>query len=343
MANPEILEPLVEAIKTALDFRDKELISRQSWGSITFDKAKDDLERIFTIIAHLRILPLEILPDQAVNQIAAQLTQIISHLKAIDGFSIEQANPPQTRDSLVTNTHARADEFYTIATPWIPFLAYQKGDVSRNIEALTKSVTEANTIVEHAKTDIDEKNKEIERIVVSAREASAAAGAAVFTQDFSNEAANAKKAATSWLWATAIMAIVTLTAAGVMWATAEAGLDHSKLIEQSGAKLVLLAVLFTATVWCGRLYRALMHQSTINRHRALGLQTFQAFSSAAADIQTKDAVLMETTRAIFANSATGFLDAKSGGQDQEIRVIEMAGSSAVARAVHEGIRTASPG
>ena len=82
-------------------------------------------------------------------------------------------------------------------------------------------------------------------------------------------------------------------------------------------------VLFTATLWCGKTFKALKHLSTVNRHRALSLQTFQAFSHAASDDPTKDAVLMEATRAIFGSTPTGYLDAK-GGSESDLKIIEIA-------------------
>ena len=333
MATDEDTKPLIDSIEKALGLREENLISRNQWGSITFQNAENDLERIFTILSHLKLLPLEYLTDAAITQINQQLTEVIKHLEAVNDFSLEQSNPTQVRDSLVDGIHQQADQFYTVATPWIPFLAYQKGDVSKNIEALTKSVQDANKIVDDAKNNIEKKHEEIENIITKAREASAAAGAAVFTQDFLREAANLKASARNWLIAASLLSVVTALTAGAMWYWVEPGLDSSQLLQKFGSKIAILAVLFTATLWCGRNYRALMHQSTTNKHRALGLQTFQAFSSAAADTQTKEAVLFETTKAIFANSPSGYIDTKSGGGDQEIRVIELAKSPVAAKAV----------
>lgn len=67
-----------------------------------------------------------------------------------------------------------------------------------------------------------------------------------------------------------------------------------------------------------------MHLSTVNRHRALSLQTFQAFSHAASDESTKNAVLMEATRAVFGSVPTGFLDAKAGSSDGDLKIVEVA-------------------
>lgn len=86
--------------------------------------------------------------------------------------------------------------------------------------------------------------------------------------------------------------------------------------------MVVLAVLLTGTIWCGRNYKALKRLATINNHRAISIRTLQAFSSAAAQTQTKDAVLMEATRAVFGNVPTGFIGQTSS--DSDLKVIEVA-------------------
>jgi len=329
MATEEHTKPLVESIEKALTFSEIDLLSRSKWGSITFANAKNDLDRIFTILSHLALLPLEHLTDQAITQINTQLAEVIKHLEAIDSFDIEQANPQQVRENLVLGVHTQADLFYATATPWIPFLAYQKGDVSQNIEALTKSVQNAKSIVDDAKNDIEDTHLEIAGIITKAREASVAAGAAVFTQDFLRESKTLNSSAEKWLRATAFLALLTAIASGAMWYWVEAGLDNSQLLQKFGSKVAILAVLFTATLWCGRIYRA------------LSLQTFQAFSSAAADVQTKEAVLLETTKAIFSLSPSGYIDSKGGGSEQGIRIVEFAKSPAIVRTVDAASKTTS--
>lgn len=333
MATTENVEPLKESIIEALTFQEKSLVSRPEWGSITFDAAEADLGRIFTILSQLQVLPLEYLTDQAINQINTSIAEVLKHLTALDEFNIEQSNPHQVRDSLVNTIHQQADQFYTVSTPWIPFLAYQKGDVSQNIQALAKSVQDANEMVEQAQSNIQLKSGEIEQIITKTREASAAAGAAVFTQDFTREAQSLKDSAKNWLIATIVLSVLTALSAAGMWIWVEAGLDNGQLIQKFGSKLAVLAMLFTATLWCGRIYKAQMHQSTINNHRALSLQTFQAFSSAAADVQTKEAVLLETTKAIFAHSPSGYIDSESQKNEQDFRVIELARTPSIVKAV----------
>jgi len=321
MANDTIVAQLKTTIAGVLTFQTKSLISRPEWGSIKFDAATKNFERIFGVLNHLNILPVELLSDTIVEAIKQRIEDVGRIFRQIDTFNIEQANAAQIRNNLVGEVNNTADSLYQVAAQWIPFLAYQKGDVSKNIEALTRSVTEAQALVEDAKTKITVKASEIETIISKAREASAAAGAAVFTKDFLDEAGILRTQADKWLKATGLFTIVTLVLACAMWYFAEPGLDQGQLIQRFGTKLAALILLFTATLWCGKIYRALMHQAAQHKHRALGLKTFQAFSHAASDNQTKDAVLTETTRSIFANTQTGYID--QGATDSDIKIVEV--------------------
>lgn len=342
MANKKQIESLTAVVTECLAYDKNDLTNRPEWGSIRFDGAQHDLSRIFSIAKHLSLLPIDQLTDDAANDIKTKLDQVNAQLKAIDTFKIEQQNPGPARDSIVNQIHVVADQFYASASQWVPFLAYQKGEVAKNIEQLTAAVNEGKRIADSARKDIEAKSREIDNIITQAREASASAGAAVFTSAFLNEAKEQNTSARQWLIAAACFAIVTLATAILMWWLPESNLTPGELTQKFGTKVAILVVLFTVTVWCGRTYRALRHQASVNKHRSLSLQTFQAFTAAAADVGTKDAVLMETTRAIFAVGATGFLDSKGSRDDAGTRMIEIVQNPSpisVARAVANEVET----
>lgn len=326
MATVVAAQALVDSITNVNEYGSKKLLERPEWGAINFTAAHSDVDRIFSVLNHLQILPLEYLPDTTVVQIGNEINEVQKLFEQVDSFEIQSLqNPTQTRDKLVAELHTRADQFYTVVTPWIPFLAYQKGDVAKNIQSLTTSVTDANDLVEQAKDSIKAKEGEIDNIIVQAREASAGAGAAVFTKDFKTEATALEKTANNWLWVTGLLAVITLILALVMYFTIEAGMDYFQALQKFGSKLAALGVLIAATVWCGRIYKAIMHQAAVNKHRALSLQTFQAFSHAASDEATKDAVLMEATRAIFSTGLTGYIEQKSdSSESNSTRIVEVA-------------------
>lgn len=323
MAKPENIKKLNDQLARFSNFSKETLIHRPEWGEISFKDASSDLDRIFDIINFFKVLPFNILPDDSLNLIINSVTAINNHFDTINNFSITKDNPAQIRDQYIAQTVTHADNLYKNATPWIPFLAYQQGDVAQNIKSLTQAVKDTEKLINDTKTTIEIKAKEIQDIINTAREASAGAGAAVFTQDFSNESINLKTNATSWLRVTGILAIGTVLIALGMWLFAEGNLDTGQLWQKFGTKVAVIAILFSATLWCAKIYKALMHQSSINRHRALSIQTIQAFVASVADVQMKDAVVLEATKSIFGNVTTGYIES-TNSSDGDLKILEVA-------------------
>ena len=107
--------------------------------------------------------------------------------------------------------------------------------------------------------------------------------------------------------AAAVFAGATIAAALLFyfWPKVSSEADLWETLRNLASKAAIIAVLFTGTVWCGRIYRALVHQATVNRHRGLSLKTFQAFVESTDDSYVKDAVLMAATRTVLVLMPTG--------------------------------------
>lgn len=322
MATETVVKPLRDSLNSLAVLLDKELVTRSSWGELTFEDASLDFDRIRYIVANLRIMPLEILTDSNIAELNGVISEVTTRISSIDNFKIVD-NAVSQRTKLLTEIHTVADKLSSLAGPLIPFLAYNRGDVAANIEKLSNSVLTAQELIEGAKNQANKELEEIKKVSAEARAAAAKAGAAHFRQDFEEEAASNKKTASRWLIATITAAISTILAAlsSLLVAMNNPALTNVQALQILVAKLIVLSVFFTITVWCGRLYRASLHQAATNRHRALSLTTFTAFTAAASDEQTKNAVLIETTRSIFGVTSTGYLDEK--GSDESIRVIEV--------------------
>jgi len=83
-------------------------------------------------------------------------------------------------------------------------------------------------------------------------------------------------------------------------------------------------LLITATLWCGNLYKAAKHQAAANKFKGNSLKTFQAFVvNATDDDGIRDAVLIETTRAIFSESATGYITNDNSGTEKSTKIVEV--------------------
>lgn len=324
MATIELLDPLSKLIESALTFDKEKLIVRSEWGSINFEAAKLDFNRFYAIVNQLKILPLEYLTDNAVTGIVNSFNPVIQNLNQINGFKLEGGDPSARRQQLISTLHVNIDQFYAQSSPWIPFLAYQKGDVEENIQKLNSAVRKSQELIEDGIKKVESGEKEMKEIITAAREASASAGAAVFTKDFEKEADNNHLKANKWLILTGVLSVFTIGIAFAFLLYIPIIDKAYELIQVAISKIAILSILLTASIWCGRIYKAQMHQHSINKHRALALQTFQAFSKAANDESTKNAVLMECTRSIFAFQSTGYIEASLNENEAGSKLYEIA-------------------
>lgn len=306
------------------------LVSNPGWGTINFESARVDLDLLFGLCAHIKELPISLIPNTVGDQFISSITQAGKTVERMRTFNIETAgNPTGVRDEIVNQVKQHAEHLLTTTQGWIAFLAYQKGDVQKNIDALSKSVMDANQILEQSKMDVAAKSNEITSIVTAAREASASAGVGVFTSDFDGQATLLETDAEKWLKYTLWFAITTLCVAFIsIYVPIDSKATNAQIFQYMTSKMVVLLVLLAATIWCGRIYKALKHQITVNKHRANALKTFQAFVKAASNDNTRDAVLIETTRSIFANSPSGYLDTTDASSDSGSKILEIIKGSA---------------
>jgi len=300
-----------------------DLISNKDWGSINFESATPDLERLFALCNHFKVLPIDQLPADIANQIVTEATPISQTVNNIREFTIEQANPSGIRDQYVNEVKANVDRFYKFAHIYVPYLAYQKGEIQNNIKQLTSSVSDAKNLLETTKSDVNSKSEAIAKIIQAAREASVSVGVAHFTADFDAEAEVMEDQAKNWLIVTSILAGLSLLSA-VYFLFAEPNLTTTaSAIQYVSSKILILVLLITATLWCGNLYKAAKHQAAANKFKGNSLKTFQAFVNATDDDGIRDAVLIETTRAIFSESATGYITNDNSGTEKSTKIVEV--------------------
>jgi hypothetical protein len=206
-----------------------------------------------------------------------------------------------------------------VLTHQISYLAYQKGDVSSNISSLEGAINKGESLVEEAKRRIEKEEGEIKKIVQQAQDFAGDKGVTIFTQQFDAEAGANKKEAGKWLKVT--VGVFTLT-------TVTISIFTYQLVGVSNwyewlSRATLIGVLIAAGAWCGKNYRILRHQEAENRHKANGLKSFLLFRDAADnDEATRNAVLLETTRSIFATPDSGFISQGNSTQASEVRILD---------------------
>ena len=63
--------------------------------------------------------------------------------------------------------------------------------------------------------------------------------------------------------------------------------------------------------------------NSLNKHRAISLQTLQAFHKSADDPAAKDAVVLEAARAVYENFPTGYIARQASQQVGAARTLEI--------------------
>ena len=328
MATESLIDDLNERLQELTAYEDADLIRRPNeWGAINFESAEKDIRLVLDIAQDLSGLPLDYLTDSAAQQIIQVVPPVTEHLQAIDEFTL-QGDPTGNRDSLTNGLRSVAEQLHATASPHIPYLAYRRGDIADNIAKLNNAVEDTKQILEQTESWTTERKSKVDDIVQAAQDAAAAVGVATFTQEFDGEATDLASRSRAWLKATAAFAAATILAAILFyfWPTLPADADAWDTLRNVVSKAAIIAVLFTGTVWCGRIYRALMHQTTVNRHRALSLKTFQAFVKSTDDPFVRDAVLMAATKTVFGNVPTGLVE-QPGTEEAGVNFVEFGKTS----------------
>ncbi|MXX90809.1 MAG: hypothetical protein F4213_12225 [Boseongicola sp. SB0677_bin_26] len=334
MATNDLVTALRTELESVLKYVDIELISRSGWGEIDFKSARSDIEDALSISKDLNSMPLEYLTDGIASEIQASIPEVARYLQQIDEFSIASGgSPSENRDNICIQLHSAVDNFRHAASSQIAYLMYKRGDVGESIAKIEQAIAKSQNLYDEAKTWVDEKKAEIEKIESAARTAAASAGVGTFTEEFNGEAEKLQSQSKCWLYSSSGFAVATVFAAvlSYFWPSVDPDAGMSETLRNMASKAAVVVVLFTGAVWCGRIYRALIHQAAVNRHRALSLRTFQAFVEATDDKYVKDAVLMAATNTVFSNVPTGLVEERNN-QDSGVNFVEFGRSAAEATA-----------
>ncbi|MDF1804990.1 MAG: hypothetical protein ABNH49_07505 [Hyphomonas sp.] len=299
-------------------------LAKADWDSMNFNDCADDLRTIISMVKPLGSLPVRLLPNRHIGEIIGKLKSFTGIVKQIEAFTLAD-NASSNRESLAAQLKGQVEQIYSVLAPHAAYLALYAGDMDRTIQSLEELRTRTSDEVEEFKLNLSKSKEEIGSILISAREAAGAAGVGAFSSDFEETANEQDKEAKLWLGAAAALGTASIVAAVASYfLPIAADATAAQIVQLTTSKIVVLGLLLSTTYWSGRQFRALRHQISVNRHRANSLKTFQAFVKAAADDGTRDAVLMETTRSIFAITSSGYLgnQGEPSGQDG-LKIVEM--------------------
>jgi len=303
-----ILEKLQGKLEILAKITPESLVRTDVLGkAFDFRDGVETFNRTLKLFRDLKGANLDDFPDPALNTLLSHTNSATEIFEKIKTFQPgEEDNPGDVRDKLIQ----QIDNSYPSQHSHIyPILAYSFGK-GTDFESLVGEAKIAVSKSDEEFKKAENASKQIEEILKAARKAAGEIGVTKYAEIFKKEADSYKIKGRWWLGTTAIIAGITLFIGFKnvkYYIDVIKDMDTPQAIQVGLSKLVIFAVLYFGLVWVGKIYKAQQHNYVVNQHRNNALKTFTTFVKAAeGDDQTKSAILIQTTQAIFSPQHSGF-------------------------------------
>ena len=313
-----------------LDELDLEELKRSdlSGAGFSFEFVHQDLLTIHSMLREILTTPRESLLNLsrgvAQNVISQHLQQFYENVRKIEDFEISNENPREAYTNLVQGISNFCDSVKESLAPIVAYLSSGKvgqltaeaDDIVAKLKTETNKAEENNNEAEKQRKEI---RKEIDRLKIEVENKLAEKPISQYKTIFADQAKEHHKGAWNWLkmagGATAVF-FVAFTGLTIWLGSEGSGLTGT--LQNLFTKGFVLSPIY---VWLNRSiknYTAQKHLEVINTHRQNALETFDTFVAAAGDNrETRDAVLLSATDAIFDANQTGYLSAKGSSPDSK--------------------------
>lgn len=301
------------------------LTREENLGSVfSFKEIEDYFVKIIELFKRVKEVNLKEAPYSLLVNYQKQLANAASlFAQARDFNPTAVSNAADIRQQIINGIRDQWDNYLTQSLPLLNIGLLTSNDLSVERSKMNQLISELQDERKAAKEEGEKKLKELNEIIDNAKSFATNAGVSKHSTLFAEESKFHETEAKKWLSYTRnILIAIALTA--IIFALLSLLItNNAHLIQFAVTKLVVLTVLFYGLALTNRNYRAHKHNAVMNKHRQNALSTFETFSNASgADNQTKNAVLLETTHAIFSNQQTGYLKSE-GETDSNNKIVEI--------------------
>jgi hypothetical protein len=276
-------------------------------------------------IASQRILrsDFSIVPDSVSVSLSNGLNQFMSVLGRMRAFRANQPDALAARQQLMLEIEATYLNAIFPLVGQIVAASPPETGTAQIVESARAALAETQAAQVQAKQIAADAAKAL----AAAQEASVKAGVTAQAIHFGNRATAHVKAGVAWLVTTVLLiAIAVIVALAVFDPSLglhvfglgpgtppapDGSAVTAALVRQLVARVIVLSLLLYAVVLAARNYRAHRHNAVLNQHRQTALQTFDAFVKGTSDDQTKNAVLLQATQAVFSTQPSGYLTSEA--------------------------------
>ena len=266
------------------------------------------------------------LPQGTFAGVGTCLQQFYEKLAAIRDFQISGENPIETHVGLLGEISNLCDSVKGSLPQIIAYLKSKQVEkfesqlnatVAKSVEDLRTETNRTKEINDKGAAELAETQSEISRLKLELENQLRKKSISAHEQIFANQADKHQTGAWIWLGVTVIL---TLGFGYIFWELLKhlepTGSQLSAILQNLFAKGFFLSLIYLLLNRSIKNYTAEKHLETINRHRQNALATFEAFAEAAGENQeTRDAVLLASTDAIFEANQSGYLSTRTSRSD----------------------------
>jgi hypothetical protein len=308
------LAPFEEAHNNFTSF-DIKALQRSDLGPYSFEDSYAEIEGIAGQLSYLgnhkeflRNSPL--ISQGHINEATARLNKFNELANQINAFVPTQAaNPNEEKNRIATEIGNLQQDVANSLSLIIHTIRLEELGVEDYRLAATEKEKRADELLQQLTLKSEEAAGALEKI----KEISGNAGATVYSEVFKNQARKNAEAASKWFSSSVVFLVVVFVYVAYL-----VFLDHPQDIERAETvareairNVLLLSVLSVGLFQSIKNYNANKHLQVVNEHRQNAIETFEAFSNAAPDVQVKSIVLIQATQSIFAADQTGYLNKDS--------------------------------
>lgn len=290
------------------------LVRQEELGEASFQTALPTFDRMLSLCREFGAAELDVVPYQSLKQIENYLNAAKATIAQAKALSIAQGNPVQARDNIVQTGRDVYDQYFPVVIPILNFMAGKKVDFAEYSAAARKEIDGLREFVQGQRSTQAGITAQMEETLKAVKTAAAEVGVGQQSVAFKTQADLHKSQSRWWLVAALAFALAAAwyTLYSLHWTEFEIpptlqAYPAIALTRYALARLIVLSLLIYAVTFCARMFTANRHNEVVNRHRQNALQTFETFIKASKDEHAKDAVLLETTRSIFALQPSGYL------------------------------------
>ena len=351
------LEGLVDWLKLFdLDEIDIEALKRTDLSSrkLTFEYIHPDLLSVYEALQTILNSPRESLlglskPD--IEQIKNNLQNFVNTTSKIKDFHSQNTREEHTKILEQTfnfcdqvkqqlkqiTAYLNSERAAQVEVRLIKQIETQVNDlVSDPVEKLRSGIELSQKQREEAEEDITDRKKDLDDLKKQMVDSIASKTVSQYKTIFAEQTQKHQRAAWIWLGVASVLIgglVIGILFYGLLDVLNLGGTELTGVLQNIFKKGSALTLFYFAINRSIKNYTAQKHLEIVNRHRQNALETFDEFRAASGDNQeTRDAVLLAATNAIFDANQTGYLSTKTKGSEntnpiQQVVKAVMPGSS----------------